>query len=59
MYVMLSHNMTHMQILFAFLKDELVKYTKDTSRTSWEYDASSGLVELPGSVTVQLGGPSQ
>jgi hypothetical protein len=51
--------MTHMQILFAFLKDELVKYTKDTSRTSWEYDASSGLVELPGSVTVQLGGPSQ
>ncbi len=51
--------MTHMQILFAILKDELVKYAKDASRTFWEYDAGSGLVELPGSVTGQLGGPSQ
>ncbi|KAH8973918.1 hypothetical protein BDL97_01G073400 [Sphagnum fallax] len=39
--------------------DELVKYAKDASRTFWEYDAGSGLVELPGSVTGQLGGPSQ
>jgi hypothetical protein len=59
MYVMLRHNMTHMQILFAILKDELVKYAKEASQTFWEYDAGSGLVELPGSVTGQLGGPSQ
>jgi len=45
--------------MFAILQDQLMKYAKDASPIFWEYDAGSGLLELPGSITGQLGAPRQ